>query len=126
MEICENSTKMLKPEANQMDEIKMQKLNDSESDNFDENHSVLSNNSNISQKTSTTITTSPAANNNHNNIRRLRHQNFSKNIYIGTKNAERWDLVRSGLKFKNDVEFVSFLLRMAESGHGTTFLEETK
>lgn len=47
-------------------------------------------------------------------IRKYRHQNFSKNIYIGTKNAEKWDTLRNLLLFKNDVEFVSFLLRLAE------------
>lgn len=49
-----------------------------------------------------------------NNSKRYRHQNFSKNIYIGTKNAERWEKVRSVLSFKNDVEFVSYLLKLAE------------
>lgn len=46
--------------------------------------------------------------------KRYRHQNYSKNIYIGTKNAERWEKVRSVLSFKNDVEFVSYLLKLAE------------
>lgn len=46
--------------------------------------------------------------------RKYRHQNFSKNIYIGTKNAEKWDTLRNLLQFKNDVEFVTFLLRLAE------------
>lgn len=46
--------------------------------------------------------------------RKFRHQNFSKNIYIGTKNAERWDNLRNIFQFKNDVEFVSFLLNTAE------------
>lgn len=47
--------------------------------------------------------------------KKFRHQNFSKNIYIGTKNAERWDNLRNLLQFKNDVEFVSFLLTTAEN-----------
>ncbi|XP_021700312.1 uncharacterized protein LOC5576462 isoform X3 [Aedes aegypti] len=47
-------------------------------------------------------------------VRKYRHQNFSKNIYIGTKNAEKWDTLRNLLQFKNDVEFVTFLLRLAE------------
>jgi hypothetical protein len=47
--------------------------------------------------------------------RKFRHQNFSKNIYIGTKNAERWDNLRNLFQFKNDVEFVSFLLTTAEN-----------
>uniref|UniRef100_A0A182PBI7 Uncharacterized protein n=1 Tax=Anopheles epiroticus TaxID=199890 RepID=A0A182PBI7_9DIPT len=47
--------------------------------------------------------------------RKYRHQQFSKNIYIGTKNAEKWDTLRNVLLFKNDVEFVSFLLKLAES-----------
>lgn len=48
------------------------------------------------------------------NCKKYRHQNYHKNIYIGTKNAEKWDKVRSVLSFKNDVEFVSYLLRLAE------------
>ncbi|XP_058818347.1 uncharacterized protein LOC131681533 isoform X2 [Topomyia yanbarensis] len=47
-------------------------------------------------------------------VKKYRHQHFSKNIYIGTKNAEKWDTLRNLLQFKNDVEFVSFLLRLAE------------
>lgn len=47
--------------------------------------------------------------------KKFRHQNFSKNIYIGTKNAERWDGLRNLFQFKNDVEFVSFLLTTAEN-----------
>lgn len=45
---------------------------------------------------------------------RQNHQNFSKNIYIGTKNAEKWEKMRTVLSFKNDVEFVSYLLQLAE------------
>uniref|UniRef100_A0A182M8Z9 Uncharacterized protein n=1 Tax=Anopheles culicifacies TaxID=139723 RepID=A0A182M8Z9_9DIPT len=48
-------------------------------------------------------------------VKKYRHQQFSKNIYIGTKNAEKWDTLRNVLLFKNDVEFVSFLLKLAES-----------
>lgn len=48
------------------------------------------------------------------NSKKYRHQNYSKNIYIGTKNAEKWEKVRSILSFKNDVEFVSYLLKLAE------------
>lgn len=48
------------------------------------------------------------------NCKKYRHQNFSKNIYIGTKNAEKWEKVRSVLSFKNDVEFVSYLLRLSD------------
>lgn len=52
---------------------------------------------------------------NKNNLtRKTRHQSFSKSIYIGTKNAEKWDSLRSTLSFKNDVEFVSYLLSLAE------------
>ncbi|CAG9801988.1 unnamed protein product [Chironomus riparius] len=47
--------------------------------------------------------------------KKFRHQNFSKNIYIGTKNAERWDNLRNLFQYKNDVEFVSFLLNTAEN-----------
>ncbi|XP_055680909.1 uncharacterized protein LOC129788688 [Lutzomyia longipalpis] len=49
------------------------------------------------------------------NSKKFRHQNFSKNIYIGTRNAEKWDTFRSSLAFKNDVEFVSYLLKLAEN-----------
>lgn len=59
------------------------------------------------------------------NSKKFRHQNFSKNIYIGTRNAERWDTFRSTLAFKNDVEFVSYLLKLAENdlanGNGWVF-----
>jgi hypothetical protein len=130
--------KMLKPEPNnQLDEFKGQKMTDSEMEAFGDHHSVLSNHSNISGLSSVASAASPSpggvvmattATGKQQAItnRRLRHQSFSKNIYIGTRNAERWDLVRTGLKFKNDVEFVSFLLRLAESGHGAMFMEETK
>ena len=60
--------------------------------------------------------------------KKFRHQNFSKNIYIGTRNAERWDNLRNLFQFKNDVEFVSFLLTTAENearanknGYGNNF-----
>lgn len=46
--------------------------------------------------------------------RKYRHQNYSKNIYIGTKNAEKWEFTRSRLQFKNDVEFVAYLLNLAD------------
>lgn len=47
--------------------------------------------------------------------KKYRHQNYSKNIYIGTKNAEKWELTRTKLSFKNDVEFVTYLLALAEN-----------
>lgn len=47
--------------------------------------------------------------------KKYRHQNYSKNIYIGTKNAEKWEITRTKLSFKNDVEFVSYLLTLAEN-----------
>ncbi|XP_037932057.1 probable cyclin-dependent serine/threonine-protein kinase DDB_G0292550 [Teleopsis dalmanni] len=46
--------------------------------------------------------------------KKYRHQNYSKNIYIGTKNAEKWEHTRSRLQFKNDVEFVAYLLNLAD------------
>ncbi|XP_055844597.1 uncharacterized protein LOC129910994 isoform X2 [Episyrphus balteatus] len=49
------------------------------------------------------------------NSKKYRHQNYSKNIYIGTKNAEKWELTRTRLAFKNDVEFVAYLLNLAEN-----------
>lgn len=68
------------------------------------NGSVQINNSNQNSNASSASAT-----------KKFRHQNFSKNIYIGTKNAERWDNLRNNLQFKNDVEFVSFLLTTAEN-----------
>ncbi|KNC32711.1 hypothetical protein FF38_02711 [Lucilia cuprina] len=47
--------------------------------------------------------------------KKYRHQNFSKNIYIGTKNAEKWEYMRTRLHFKNDVEFVAYLLNLADN-----------
>lgn len=50
-----------------------------------------------------------------NNIgKRFQHQNFNKNIYIGTKNAEKWERTRIRLGLKNDVEFVTYLLKLAD------------
>lgn len=46
---------------------------------------------------------------------RHQHQIFSKNIYIGTKNAEKWEKTRTRLAFKNDVEFVTYLLSLSDS-----------
>lgn len=46
--------------------------------------------------------------------KKFNHENFSKSIYIGTKNAERWDMLRTQMKYKNDVEFVTFLLNLVE------------
>lgn len=69
--------------------------------------SALINNSNQNSNASSSASA--------NNSRKFRHQNFSKNIYIGTKNAERWDNLRNLFQFKNDVEFVSFLLSTAEN-----------
>lgn len=46
---------------------------------------------------------------------RHQHQIFSKNIYIGTKNAEKWEKTRTRLAFKNDVEFVTYLLNLSDS-----------
>jgi hypothetical protein len=79
---------------------------------FSQNSSSSSSSYNAS-----TGNSSSAHNNNQNpnSSRKFRHQNFSKNIYIGTKNAERWDNLRNLFQFKNDVEFVSFLLTTAEN-----------
>lgn len=49
--------------------------------------------------------------------KKYRHQNYSKNIYIGTKNAEKWEFTRTKLAFKNDVEFVSYLLTLADTNY---------
>lgn len=83
-------------------------------------------NQNSSSSTSSLINISANTHNNNNSSqnsnassasanKKFRHQNFSKNIYIGTKNAERWDNLRNLFQFKNDVEFVSFLLTTAEN-----------
>lgn len=50
--------------------------------------------------------------------KKYRHQSYSKNIYIGTKNAEKWDLTRNKHSFKNDVEFVNYLLKLADRDFG--------
>lgn len=55
--------------------------------------------------------------------KKFRHQNYNKNIYIGTKNAEKWEKTRTRLSFKNDVEFVSYLLKLAESEEFNRFPE---
>ncbi|XP_054086661.1 uncharacterized protein LOC105208960 isoform X1 [Zeugodacus cucurbitae] len=51
----------------------------------------------------------------HSERKKYRHQNYSKNIYIGTKNAEKWEHTRTRLQFKNDVEFVTYLLNFADN-----------
>ncbi|XP_049310200.1 uncharacterized protein LOC105229814 [Bactrocera dorsalis] len=51
----------------------------------------------------------------HSERKKYRHQNYSKNIYIGTKNAEKWEHTRTRLQFKNDVEFVTYLLNLADN-----------
>lgn len=80
---------------------------------------LLSNNSNININQNSNQSNSNAGINsncsNGSGSKKFRHQNFSKNIYIGTKNAERWDNLRNLFQFKNDVEFVSFLLNTAEN-----------
>lgn len=58
--------------------------------------------------------TSGASNTGSNLVKKLKHENFNKSIYIGTKNAEKWDKLKNRLKYKNDVEFVSFLLNLVE------------
>lgn len=49
-----------------------------------------------------------------NSIKKLKHESYNKSIYIGTKNAEKWDKLKNKLKYKNDVEFVTFLLNLVE------------
>lgn len=83
--------------------------------------SAFSQNSSSSNSSLTNINVNRQNNNSSQNSnassssKKFRHQNFSKNIYIGTKNAERWDDLRNTFQFKNDVEFVSFLLTTAEN-----------
>lgn len=66
-------------------------------------------NVNVKQSTSSTKKRDSSKNVRH------QHQIFSKNIYIGTKNAEKWEKTRSRLAFKNDVEFVTYLLNLTDS-----------
>jgi len=77
------------------------------------NNGALINNSNQNSNASSSASGSGGGSGQHN--KKFRHQHFSKNIYIGTKNAERWDNLRNLFQFKNDVEFVSFLLSTAEN-----------
>lgn len=58
-----------------------------------------------------------------NSGKKFRHQNYNKNIYIGTKNAEKWEMTRARLAFKNDVEFVAYLLKLADGETGNKFPE---
>lgn len=46
--------------------------------------------------------------------KKQRHDTYNKSIYIGTKNAEKWETLRTKLKCKNDVEFVTYLLNIVE------------
>lgn len=82
---------------------------------FSQNSSSSSSSYNASNGNSSSAHNNNNTNQNPNSSRKFRHQNFSKNIYIGTKNAERWDNLRNLFQFKNDVEFVSFLLTTAEN-----------
>jgi hypothetical protein len=84
---------------------------------FNQNSSSSTTSSLLGANSSQNNLNNNTSNNNSNasNSRKFRHQNFSKNIYIGTKNAERWDNLRNLFQFKNDVEFVSFLLSTAEN-----------
>lgn len=89
--------------------------------NFNQNSSSSSSSSYVNNANSAGSNSHGIANTNQTSSRdssasrKFRHQNFSKNIYIGTKNAERWDNLRNLFQFKNDVEFVSFLLTVAEN-----------
>lgn len=47
-------------------------------------------------------------------LKNKRHDNYNKNIYIGTKNAQKWEILRTKLQCKNDVEFVTHLLNLME------------
>lgn len=55
--------------------------------------------------------------------KKFRHQNYNKNIYIGTKNAEKWEKTRARLALKNDVDFVSYLLKLAATETTNRFPE---
>lgn len=71
--------------------------------------------------TSITSTSNPSVNNGTNItssnsavIKNRRHDTYNKNIYIGTKNAQKWEMLRTKLQCKNDVEFVTHLLNLME------------
>lgn len=88
------------------------------SNNLNNSININNNNQNSNQSISNVGVNSNCSSNNSGSgsaNKKFRHQNFSKNIYIGTKNAERWDNLRNLFQFKNDVEFVSFLLNTAEN-----------
>lgn len=72
---------------------------------------------NVAVKQSTNSSRSKRDSSSSKNVRH-QHQIFSKNIYIGTKNAEKWEKTRSRLAFKNDVEFVTYLLNLTDSELG--------
>lgn len=78
------------------------------------NNILNTNNLNTNSNNSINSHNNNSNNSNNSNNKKFRHQNFSKNIYIGTKNAEKWDNLRNLFQYKNDVEFVSFLLKSAE------------
>ena len=92
----------------------MPKLLDSDTESELNNH-FLSNNTSETNTDNDEKTDCLGTSVNRNPNKKYRHQHFSKNIYIGTKNAEKWDYLRNNLQFKNDVEFVTFLLKLAET-----------
>lgn len=70
---------------------------------------------NVAVKQSTNSSSSTRSRRDSSKNVRHQHQIFSKNIYIGTKNAEKWERTRTRLAFKNDVEFVTYLLHLTDS-----------
>jgi hypothetical protein len=93
----------------------MPKLLDSDTDSELNNHFLCNNNTSDTNTDNDEKAEGLPSSLNRNPNKKYRHQFFSKNIYIGTKNAEKWDYLRNRLQFKNDVEFVSFLLSLAET-----------
>ena len=41
-----------------------------------------------------------------------------KNIYIGASNARRWIILKKKLEYRSDVDFVAYLLNLAEPFSG--------
>lgn len=71
---------------------------------------TVNNNANNSSNSSNGATVAAAANASKNR----RHDTYNKNIYIGTKNAQKWEMLRMKMQCKNDVEFVTHLLNLME------------
>lgn len=93
--------------------------NASASSNKIQSQSVIQGSGSVTPTTLTTTSTNNLSTNSavvaSNTIsKNKRHDNYNKNIYIGTKNAQKWEMLRTKLQCKNDVEFVTHLLNLME------------